>query len=326
MEAEANENGERPTKKIAPRLPGEPGTVAANRREALARWLTASDNPYFARNTVNRVWHELFGQRLVKSLDDLEGLTESEPRVRIMQLLATDFTASGADLKRLLRVIVLSKPYQLASGGAASNAKASDRTGGTDAAALRQARLKVFAVFPVRSLAVDPLYQSIVRGTGHIGHDEVPVEGDDAELASQPPLAAGAQLASGGDKPGNKMAGRESMRSMPIDDRPDMPAEYTDWAGDLLGEQALTIQRSLTLLNGGYVQEASQAGAKLAVAMRGRYRTAQIEWLFLAMLSRQPSDEEMKAMLQIQREGKGQHGMEDVVWALLNSTEFNTNH
>jgi hypothetical protein len=148
-----------------------------------------------------------------------------------------------------------------------------------------------------------------------------------------------AQAVHSAERPGGKMAGPAAMEPPKpgkaergatelnqADDPYDMPAEYTDWSVDLLGEQGLTIQRTLTLLNGAYVHEATQAGAKLAVAMRGRWRPAQIEWLFLATLSRQPTAEEKREMLRIQSEGKGQRGMEDVVWALLNSTEFNTNH
>ena len=234
-------------------------------------------------------------------------------------------------------VIVLSQAYPARSGSGA--------VAGSEAGTTRQARLQYFAIFPVRPLSVDQLYQSIVRGTGHIGHDESPADGDETEPSSQPPLAVVAQAAPAADKTGGKMTGpamierpgmmegpksgktdRSVMEMTEADDSRDMPAEYTDWPVFLLGEQGLTIQRTLTLLNGNYVHEATQAGAKLAVAMRGRWRTAQVEWLFLATLSRQPTQEEMKDMLQIQHDGKGQRGLEDVVWALLNSTEFNTNH
>jgi hypothetical protein len=65
----------------------------------------------------------------------------------------------------------------------------------------------------------------------------------------------------------------------------------------------------------------------LAVAVRNpRSRSEQIEWLFMATLSRPPAKEELAAMLELQQAGKGIRGLEDVLWALLNSAEFNTNH
>ncbi|HEX7379922.1 MAG TPA: DUF1549 domain-containing protein, partial [Pirellulales bacterium] len=51
----------------APEL-AEPDTIA--RREAFAAWLTAPDNPFFARAAVNRVWAHLFGRGIVEPVDD----------------------------------------------------------------------------------------------------------------------------------------------------------------------------------------------------------------------------------------------------------------
>lgn len=333
LAAEPDEEGNRPTKIIPPRLPGAGEPLPGDRRTALAEWVTAADNPYFARHTVNRAWLQLFGQRLAKSLDNLDALDKSEVRAQILELLAGDFTASGGDLKRLVRVIALSRAYQLASG---SGAGAEPET-----AAARRARLEAFALFPVRPLSVDQLYRSMVRGTGHLGHDDE--ESVEPEPQPQGPAMV-AQLNGGAEKrlgrlPGSAMpavgvgemmkpskAGAGTSAASQRESVADMPVEFTDWAVDLLGEQGLTIQRTLTLLNGEYVHQAAQSAARLAVAMRGRQRSAQIEWLFLATLSREPSAAEMQQMLAVQRAGKGPRGMEDIAWALLNSAEFNTNH
>ena len=40
-------------------------------REALADWMTAPDNPYFAQVIVNRVWADLMGRGIVEPVDDL---------------------------------------------------------------------------------------------------------------------------------------------------------------------------------------------------------------------------------------------------------------
>jgi len=96
---------------------------------------------------------------------------------------------------------------------------------------------------------------------------------------------------------------------------------------DLLGERAQTVQRALVLLNGDYVHKAVQAGAKAQLNGADRAPTAaDVERLFLATLSRRPSKEEGKAMLEVMRGGEGAAGLEDVLWAILNSAEFNSNH
>ena len=98
------------------RLLGEeplPSSDVAN-RTALAVWVTASDNPYFARAMVNRTWWSLFGRGLVDPVDDMhEANRPSHPA--ILNLLSERFAESGFDLKFLTRSIMLSRAYQRTS-------------------------------------------------------------------------------------------------------------------------------------------------------------------------------------------------------------------
>ncbi|HEX7447106.1 MAG TPA: DUF1549 domain-containing protein, partial [Pirellulales bacterium] len=58
----------------APQFPYRyPGQDAgeASRREQLARWITAKQNPYFAKSYVNRVWGYLLGAGIIEPLDDI---------------------------------------------------------------------------------------------------------------------------------------------------------------------------------------------------------------------------------------------------------------
>ena len=81
------------------------------------------------------------------------------------------------------------------------------------------------------------------------------------------------------------------------------------------------------VLNGDYVHKAAEAAARMALAVLGkRPGPEQVEWLFLTTLSRRPTTEEAAAMLGLLKEGPGVRGLEDVLWALLNSAEFTTNH
>ena len=83
-------------------------------RELLGRWVTSPDNPYFARNAVNRLWSRFCGAGLVEPLDDLSE-DNASPHAALLQELTDAFVASGYDTTYLTRAILLSRPYRLAS-------------------------------------------------------------------------------------------------------------------------------------------------------------------------------------------------------------------
>ena len=85
-----------------------------DRRGKLAEWLTAPDNPFFARNIVNRFWGYLMGRGLVEPLDDMRA-TNPASNPELLDALAEDFVEHKFDLKHLLRTIMNSRAYQLSS-------------------------------------------------------------------------------------------------------------------------------------------------------------------------------------------------------------------
>ncbi|PAW62574.1 MAG: hypothetical protein B9S36_06115 [Verrucomicrobiia bacterium Tous-C2TDCM] len=103
--------GETASVRVDPSVPygSEFFNKEGSRREQLARWITHPDNTPFARAAVNRVWAILFGKPLVDPVDDLP---IDGPFPAGLEELAREFTASGHDLRHLIRLIALSEPFR----------------------------------------------------------------------------------------------------------------------------------------------------------------------------------------------------------------------
>lgn len=99
-------------------LDGADFSDTANRRQALAAWMTAKENPWFAEAFVNRMWAHFLGRGFVEPIDDFR---PSNPAVMpdLMARLSDDFVASGYDIKHLIRTLCATQVYQLSSGPAA---------------------------------------------------------------------------------------------------------------------------------------------------------------------------------------------------------------
>jgi len=98
------------------KIPGEeflPATTTDG-REAFANWLTARDNPYFAKATVNRLWKSLMGRGLVEPVDDFRSTNPATHPV-LLNKLAEDFIEHGYDLRHTLKLIAMSATYARSS-------------------------------------------------------------------------------------------------------------------------------------------------------------------------------------------------------------------
>ena len=81
-------------------------------RDRLATWLTHAENKQAARAIVNRVWALMFGRSLTDAVDNIPLDAELHPAI---DFLADDFVDHGFDLRRLIRLIAYSRPYQIDS-------------------------------------------------------------------------------------------------------------------------------------------------------------------------------------------------------------------
>jgi hypothetical protein len=83
-------------------------------REVLADWVTAPENPFFAKVMANRVWADLMGQGLVDPVDDMRA-TNPASNEPLLNYLASDFRQQGFDLKKLIRRITTSYVFGISS-------------------------------------------------------------------------------------------------------------------------------------------------------------------------------------------------------------------
>ena len=84
-------------------------------RLELANWIASPNNPLTARVAANRVWQHLFGRGLVASVDNFGELGERASHPELLDQLALQFVRDGWSIKKLVRSLVLTRTYGLAS-------------------------------------------------------------------------------------------------------------------------------------------------------------------------------------------------------------------
>jgi hypothetical protein len=109
------------------RIPGEDFLASdiVDGRQQLADWLTHSENPYFAKAIVNRLWKRMMGRGLVEPVDDFR-VTNPATHPALLDKLAADFVANGYRLRHTLRVIANSQTYARSANASEKN-KEDDR-------------------------------------------------------------------------------------------------------------------------------------------------------------------------------------------------------
>jgi Protein of unknown function (DUF1553)/Protein of unknown function (DUF1549) len=95
--------------------PRPAGGVSTGRRTAFAKWVTAAENPLFARVMVNRIWQHHFGTGLVATSDNLGASGAKPSHPELLDFLAAEFIASRWSVKTLHRLILTSAVYRQSS-------------------------------------------------------------------------------------------------------------------------------------------------------------------------------------------------------------------
>ncbi len=100
--------------------PEMPYVAGQDPRARLTDWMASSDNPFFAKAIVNRLWAEFLGRGIVEPVDDFR-VSNPPTNEALLNWLAEDFAGHGYDLKHLMRTILNSRTYQLSSTPNAHN-------------------------------------------------------------------------------------------------------------------------------------------------------------------------------------------------------------
>jgi hypothetical protein len=280
-------------------------------REVFADWLITAKNPWFNYSIVNRIWAWLLGRGIVHEPDDIRpGNPPSNPA--LLAYLGQELVDRNYDLKHIYRSILNSKTYQLSSV---------PRTNAPQAEAH-------FGRYPLRRLDAEVLIDAINQITGttdlytspipepytYIPEDQSAVAIADGSITS-PFLALFGRSA--------RATGMENERN----NRP-VPAQW------------------LHLLNSSHIQRKLDQGPRLkALLDSGRKPSEILEELYLTMLSRFPTPEEVQMLEsygQVQPAKpaaagnpgkpakpvvvKKREDWVDVAWALVNSAEFLYRH
>lgn len=277
-------------KPVAPSFPGgKPAVVkpGQDRREVLAAWLTAEDNPFFARAAVNRVWYHLLGRGIVDQVDDFRDSNPASSE-ELLDALARDFIRSGYDVKRLIRTILASRTYQLASSTTPLN-RDDERYFSHTQVRLHSAEVLLDALSSASD--VPEVFPGMKAGTRAT---QLP----DGDVYKHPFLKAFGQPA------------RETVCEC-------------ERNGDTSLGHALHLVNGPTLKT-KLAEPDNRIGRLLAA---GRSDEQIVRQLYLATLSRPPSAEERAATLALIRdEPDRRKAWEDVLWALINTKEFLFRH
>lgn len=265
-----------------------PDEKRADPRLALAEWLTS--HPYFAEAIVNRMWGYFFGRGIVDPVDDF-GLHNPPTHPELLSGLARDFREHGYDWKYLIRLIVSSRTYQLAS--------IPNKTNQDDQLNFARSR--------PRRLEAEVLLDAISAATG------VP------EIFEQ---AAGQRASRGSRAIDLTLPARYLSRFLEIYGRP---------LRDTVPERdhSSNLAQALHMLVGPtYAEKLAQKGGRVDRLLEsGASNREMIEELYLASLGRFPTRREQPALeAMIAERASRREAMEDLVWSLISSREFGYNH
>jgi hypothetical protein len=284
-------------------------------RLALAESLVEPEHPLTARVYVNRVWHWVFGTGLVATPDDFGRLGDTPSHPELLDWLARDFIAHGWSTKRLLRQMLSSETF-CQSGGV------------SDAAREKDPANRLLHHYPTRRMEAEAIRDSLLRVAGALDPALYgkPVEPPRAKPDPAKRLFSGPLDGNGRRSIYMKMSIMDPPRFLVNFNLPDLklPTGRRDVAN--------TPLQALGLLNDPFVQAMAQRWAHGLLADGARDEKTRLRSMFLAALSRPPSETELQrwstalARFDAETATEGQHGgslTNEAAWTQIAHAFFN---
>lgn len=275
-------------------------TSTQDRRIAMAKWLTAPENPYFSRSITNRVWANFFGVGLVEAVDDLR-MTNPASNEKLLSEAAAHLAKNKFDLKSLMRVILQSQAYQRSSVPMAEN----------------QADKRFYSRYYPRRMMAEVMLDAV------------------SQVAAAP-TAFETNRRNANKKNGE--AYPMGYRAVQLPDS-NTTSYFLNTFGRPDRERTCECERTnepsmaqaLHIANGDTLnKKLSQAGNRLDMLLKSGKTDAQIvDEACLLALSRHPAEMEKPRMIALLATAKPEdkrQALEDLFWGLMSSRDFVFNH
>lgn len=269
-------------------------------RAALADWMTAPTNPFFAKSIANRYWKHFLGKGLVEPEDDMR-ITNPPSNPELLDTLTVELVQSGFDLKYLVRAICTSTTYQLSANANELNIRDTN----------------CYSRFYPKRLQAEMLLDAIDNVTGSLSQfDGMPLGTRAVEL---PDTSFASYFLTVFGRPDSTTA-CECERT-----------NSSTLAQSLHLLNSKEMQAKLGADASRAAQWASSAIVDAALSPAENIRKSappRIRELYLRALCRPPTESEQSLALEylMQRSEKLREAYEDLLWSLINSKEFLFNH
>ncbi len=286
----------RTREEIPPKILGGPVVEVppgADPRVKLAQWLTDPENPWFARNFVNRAWYWLLGRGIVHEPDDIRP-TNPPSNPELLAYLERELVGHDYDMRHIYRLILNSATYQRSSQPTPRNAKDE----------------KFFSHHAIRRLTAEQLSDAIgeVTQVWDKFSSRIP-----EPYSYWPEGFRAVQMADGSvSTPFLELFGR--------------PPRDTAFESDRNCETSM--RQALFLITSSDLESKVARSPRIREWLKeGAEDEAIVEELFLLTLSRTPTPEErQRALEHLSKEKNRTQAVQDLMWAVLNTKEFLFNH